>query len=86
MAADYAVVVVTYNRLELLKECLKQVENQTVPAKRIIVVNNASTDGTAEYLRECKEKNKQYRTITCMENLGGAGGFAKGIQIGRAHV
>ena len=81
MAADYAVVVVTYNRLELLKECLKQVENQTVPAKRIIVVNNASTDGTAEYLRECKEKNKQYRTITCMENLGGAGGFAKGIQV-----
>lgn len=80
MAADYAVVVVTYNRLALLKECLRQVENQTVPAKRIIVVNNASTDGTAEYLRKYKEKSKQYRTITCGENLGGAGGFAKGIQ------
>lgn len=58
MTADYAVVVVTYNRLELLKECLKQVENQTVPAQKIIVVDNASTDGTAEYLREYKGKRQ----------------------------
>ena len=48
MEADYAVVVVTYNRLELLKECLEQVENQTIPAKKVIVVNNASTDGTEQ--------------------------------------
>lgn len=80
MEADYAVVVVTYNRLELLKECLEQVENQTVPAKRIIVVDNASTDGTAEYLRKHKQNHAHYRIITCLENLGGAGGFEKGIQ------
>lgn len=80
MEAEYAVVVVTYNRLELLKECLAQVERQTVPAKKIIVVNNASTDGTEEFLREQKEKCGHYRILTCAENLGGAGGFEKGIQ------
>lgn len=80
MEADYEVVVVTYNRLELLKECLVQVERQTVPAKKIIVVNNASTDGTEEFLREQKEKCGHYRILTCAENLGGAGGFEKGIQ------
>lgn len=80
MAADYAVVVVTYNRLKLLKECLQQVENQTISAKRIIVVNNASTDGTAVYLGENKAKDRRYRIIACEENLGGAGGFKKGIQ------
>ena len=80
MACDYAVVVVTYNRLKLLKECLEQVEDQTTPAKRIIVVNNASEDGTTEYLQECKERNPYYRVITCAENTGGAGGFAKGIE------
>lgn len=80
MAAHYAVVVVTYNRLELLRECLEQVENQTVPAEQIIVVNNASTDGTAEYLRQYKEKNPKYRIITCADNTGGAGGFEKGIR------
>lgn len=80
MEADYAVVVVTYNRLELLEECLAQVEGQTFPAKKIIVVNNASTDGTEEFLREQKGKNAHYRIITCEENLGGAGGFEKGIK------
>lgn len=79
MTADYTVVVVTYNRLALLKECLEQVENQTIPTTRIIVVDNASTDGTAEYLRKYKGKNERYRVITCTENLGGAGGFEKGI-------
>lgn len=80
MACGYVVVVVTYNRLELLKECLEKVENQTVPAKKIIVVDNASTDGTTEYLQECKAENMQYRVITCAENTGGAGGFEKGIE------
>lgn len=80
MIAEYTVVVVTYNRLELLKECLEKVENQTIPAKKIIVVNNASTDGTTEYLRKYKEKTPRYRIITCSENIGGAGGFEKGIQ------
>ncbi len=80
MAADYAVVVVTHNRLELLKECLEQVEGQTFPPKKIIVVNNASTDGTAEYLQKCKANKLCYQIIACVENLGGAGGFEKGIQ------
>ena len=38
--ADYAVVIVTYNRAALLRECVSQVEKQTVPASKIIVVNN----------------------------------------------
>lgn len=80
MATDYTAVVVTYNRLELLKECLEQVEMQTIPPVKIIVVNNASADGTEEYLREYKEKNSCYRIITCPENVGGAGGFKIGIQ------
>ena len=79
MTGDYAVVVVTYNRLELLKECLERVENQTAPAGKIIVVNNASADGTAEYLRKYKEKDSHYRVITCAKNIGGAGGFEKGM-------
>lgn len=44
-------VVVTYNRLSLLKrnlDCLRQ----NKPLSSIIVVNNGSTDGTAEWLAE----------------------------------
>ena len=41
-----AAIVVTYNRKQLLKECLNAILNQTAEVERIIVINNASTDGT----------------------------------------
>lgn len=50
------VVIVTYNRLELLKECLQCVENQTVKFDNIVVVDNKCTDGTSEYLKEYTQK------------------------------
>lgn len=43
-------VLVTYNRLELLKEVVQSLENQTQPLDKIIIVNNGSTDGTKEWL------------------------------------
>ena len=43
-------VVVTWNRRDLLVESLAAIEAQTRPADRVIVVDNASDDGTAELL------------------------------------
>lgn len=71
-----AVVIVTYNRLELLKECLACVCGQTIPFSRVIVVDNHSTDGTAEYLAS----RTDIEVIREAENLGGAGGFYDGLQ------
>ena len=79
MQARYAVVIVTYNREKLLRECVRQIENQTAPAAQVILVNNASTDGTSSYLRELSARKKTWQIIECPENIGGAGGFAKGI-------
>ena len=42
--------IVTYNRVDLLKESLSAVLNQTDYLNHVIVVNNKSTDETAEYL------------------------------------
>lgn len=72
MEENYVVVIVTHNRLELLKECLTHVEAQTTAAMQIIVVDNASEDGTAQFLRE-KANHCGYRVLTCAENIGGAG-------------
>jgi rhamnopyranosyl-N-acetylglucosaminyl-diphospho-decaprenol beta-1,3/1,4-galactofuranosyltransferase len=70
-----AVVVVTYNRLPLLQECIESLRRQTRKPDGIIVVNNSSTDGTSEWL------NKQTEIITItQENSGGAGGFYTGIK------
>lgn len=43
-------VVVTYNRKDLLLECLKSLTNQSKPLNGIYVIDNASTDGTSELL------------------------------------
>ena len=67
-------VVVTYNRLSLLKrnlDCLRQ----NKPLSSIIVVNNGSTDGTAEWLAE-----QQDVMVLTQANVGGSGGFYTGIQ------
>ncbi len=76
----YAIVIVTYNRKELLCECLECVQRQRVLASSIIIINNASTDGTGVYLETFREKNPIVDVINLPQNIGGAGGFAKGIE------
>lgn len=68
-------VVVTYNRLKLLQECIEALKNQTIKLDEIIVVNNNSKDGTTEWL----DKQKDLTNIH-QENLGGAGGFQNGMK------
>ncbi len=70
-----AAVVVTYNRIKLLKECIQSIRTQTRVPEEIIVVNNNSTDGTLEWLNEQKDL-----TVKTQKNLGGAGGFCTGIK------
>ena len=72
-------VVVTYNRKELLQQCIDSVLKQKNCSCDIIVVDNASTDGTQEMMI------KQYDVpeviyINTGTNLGGAGGFQFGIK------
>lgn len=70
-----AAVVVTYNRLSLLKECIEALRNQTRKANTIIVINNNSTDGTDNWLDDQPDLE-----VIHQENVGGAGGFRRGMQ------
>jgi GT2 family glycosyltransferase len=73
-------VVVTYNRYELLKECLDSLINQTI-LNTILIVDNASTDGTQNRIEEDGYlSNSQiiYKKLTI--NSGGAGGFYFGVK------
>jgi len=45
-------VVVTYNRKNLLLECLDAIRKQTRPVDAIYIIDNASTDGTPEVLKD----------------------------------
>ena len=70
-------VVVTWNRRDLLVESLEAVAAQTRAPHRVIVVDNASDDGTAELLAE---RFPRIATIRTTLNIGGAGGFALGLE------
>ncbi len=68
---EASILVVTYNRLKMLKECLSSIlENTDKVSYELIVWNNASTDGTREYLDELAEKNPQVRPMHSSENIG----------------
>lgn len=74
-------VVVTYNRLNMLKECIDSLLNQRGKSlKKIVIVNNNSNDGTEEYLGSLSNQNDKIIVLNLKENLGGAGGFYVGLK------
>jgi GT2 family glycosyltransferase len=80
MPLAVAAVLVTYNRQCLLAECLEALLKQTRPLERIILVDNASTDGTAEWLlAQGYLHHPRIDYLRLPENRGGAGGFHVGV-------
>lgn len=74
-------VIVTFNRKALLQECLEALDHQTLLCQKIVVVNNASTDGTKEFLQDWQNNDKRKEVITLPKNIGGSGGFFEGIKL-----
>lgn len=62
-------IIPTYNGLNLLKRCLKSIENQIKDTDKIIIINDGSTDGTKEFLfKNYSEKNNVI--VINQDNLG----------------
>lgn len=74
-------VIVTYNRKKLLYENIKMLLCQTYKIDKIYVVDNCSTDGTYEFLREQElMNNPNFIYVKTESNIGGAGGFYLGVK------
>jgi rhamnopyranosyl-N-acetylglucosaminyl-diphospho-decaprenol beta-1,3/1,4-galactofuranosyltransferase len=67
-------VVVTYNRANLLSNCINAIRQQTVKPHTILVINNGSTDHTEQWLSS--QHDLQFIT---QKNVGSGGGFFTGI-------
>jgi GT2 family glycosyltransferase len=76
-----SVIVVNYNRKHFLRDCLESLADQTYPLDRreVILVDNGSSDGSAEYVRE---QFPWVRLVSLSRNWG----FAKGNNIGLRHA
>ncbi len=80
---NFGAVIVTYNRIEHLRKSIKLYSEQTVVPKRIVVVDNHSTDGTPDFLKTWlseAEAGILKEVIYLQENIGGSGGFYTGLK------
>src|SRR5260221_11867980 len=75
LKASIASIVVTRNRLALLKECVAALRAQTLKPDAIFVIDNASDDGTADWLKEQADL-----TVIRQANLGSSGGQPRGAK------
>ncbi|MDQ3405873.1 MAG: glycosyltransferase [Actinomycetota bacterium] len=80
-ARPVAVVIVTYNSAEVIADCLRALPDALagVAESRVIVVDNASTDGTADLVTSMDAEVKVVRRA-------GNDGFAAGVNAGIAHA
>lgn len=74
-------VVVTRDRRELLERCLGALRAQTRPVDAILLVDNASSDGTPEWVASAFP---EVELLHLRENVGGAGGFHAGMKAAAA--
>lgn len=72
-------IVVTYNRLELLKECVDGILGQSYSDVDLLIVDNHSEQNTIDYLREI-ESRARIHVLYLDDNYGGAGGFYEGLK------
>ncbi len=82
MKVDLSIIILSYNTIELLKNCLQSVLNSDLAnyAMEVIVVDNNSSDGSREYLEELKIKSEKLKVILNKKNIGYSGGNNVGLK------
>jgi len=78
-----SIVIVTYNGLEHTKACLDSIRERTHVPYEIVLVDNASTDGTPTWARTLANEHDDVRTLLLDGNIGFAGGVNRGLALSR---
>jgi len=78
-----SIIIPTYNRTRFLPECLDSVVAQDVDSAEIVIVDNASTDGTYELCVEYAARDARIRVMRNDRNIGQHGNLVRGLQQAR---
>jgi GT2 family glycosyltransferase len=78
-----SIIILTFNQLEYTKKCLQSIAQYTSVPYELIIVDNGSTDGTAQFLENYANEHVNCKVILNKENLGFAGGNNQGIAAAR---
>ncbi|NQT27886.1 glycosyltransferase [candidate division KSB1 bacterium] len=78
-----SIIILTWNALDYTRQCIESIRVNTNHPHEIIFVDNASNDGTREYLNELVKNNDNYYLIANNENRGFAAGNNQGMSIAK---
>ncbi|GLX70614.1 glycosyltransferase family 2 protein [Paenibacillus glycanilyticus] len=85
-----SIVITVYNKLPFLKDCLTSLLNQTYPNWEVILIDDASTDGSYEYMMNWLNENepnlregKGIYTLRLPRNAGYAGAITAGMYLAK---
>ncbi len=78
-----SIIMLTFNALADTKLCLASLEAHTTVAYELVLVDNASSDGTSAFLREWAANRPHVRLVLNDSNTGFAGGNNIGMAIAR---
>ena len=81
----FAVVITSYNYRDFVVEAVESALAQSRRATQVIVVDDGSTDGSDELLREHYGKDERV-TLICVENGGQFQAFQRGVAVAQAEV
>ena len=76
-----SLVIPVYNQMDYTRQCLESIARCTDHPHELIIVDNASTDGTQEFLRDVKAQ-----VITNQHNLGCAKAWNQGVRASHGDV
>jgi GT2 family glycosyltransferase len=75
MTTKASIIILTYNNLDYTRQCLDSIYEKTShPEFELILVDNASQDGTPEFLEEFSQTHPNVRLVLNQTNEGFAGG------------
>lgn len=81
---DLSIVIVNYNTKKLVLDCVGSIKKEgSEISKEIIIVDNASSDGSNEAFKKLEKENKNLKLILNKENLGYAKANNQGIRISK---
>lgn len=75
-----SIIILTWNQLQFTQACLESINRNTSEPYQLIMVDNSSTDGTVQWLRDQAQADSRITVIENAENLGFAAGCNQGIR------
>ena len=76
----FSIVIILYNQMQYIAECIQSVLNQSYPAYELIIVDDGSTDGGGIYVRHEAEKYPDFIKVITQENSGAFAARATGMK------